>query len=130
MSPLALIEVVRDPDGAPPGPLLRLLYQASGMGEIVLALRDIEWQDVDAELDSLVPLIPLNIPGIRYIDARDPQAVLNAAATTKLIVAATDEFACLVGAMDAHRRPNPLPRPPGRDFPPDRRVKAPQRLSQ
>lgn len=88
----ALIEIVREPEGGVPAPLVRSIYKASASGVFVLALRDIHPLEIDALLDDLVRVMPLSIPGIRYIDARDPAAVLKAAASTSTIIAATLEF--------------------------------------
>lgn len=96
MGLVALIEITRNTDGSVPASLIRALYCASGDGVIALALRNIHWTEVDAALDTLVPTMPLSIPGLRYIDVRDEPAILAAACEAQMVISATDDFAALI----------------------------------
>lgn len=67
----AVVEIVPVHDGTLPKNLLRTVYRASQGGVIALALTDVTAAVVDKVMDDIVPLFPLNIPGIRYIDTEN-----------------------------------------------------------
>jgi hypothetical protein len=64
----AVIEIVPGRGGDLPENLLRNIYRASQGGVIALALTDVTAAIVNKVMDRIVPLFPLTIPGIRYID--------------------------------------------------------------
>jgi hypothetical protein len=64
----AVIEIVPGRGGDLPVDLLRNIYRASQGGVIALALTDVTAAIVNTVMDRIVPLFPLTIPGIRYID--------------------------------------------------------------
>ncbi len=64
----AIIEIVPGRRGELPETLLRNIYRASQGGVIALALTDVTAAIVNTLMDRIVPLFPLTIPGVRYID--------------------------------------------------------------
>lgn len=64
----AVVEIIPGPNCVLPESLLRNIYRASQGGVIALALTDVTAAIVNKVMDRIVPLFPLSIPGIRYID--------------------------------------------------------------
>lgn len=64
----AIVEIVPARRGELPENLLRNIYRASQGGVIALALTHVTAAIVNKVMDRIVPLFPLTIPGIRYID--------------------------------------------------------------
>jgi hypothetical protein len=64
----AVVEIIPGPNCVLPESLLRNIYCASQGGVIALALTDVTAAIVNKVMDRIVPLFPLSIPGIRYID--------------------------------------------------------------
>lgn len=95
----AMIEIVASRDGRVPAELVCTAYRASVRGPIVLVLNGVCWQDVDRALDGLVVLLPLDIPGIVYVDVADEAAVLSAARETEKIWGVTQRFRRIVGQL-------------------------------
>lgn len=71
----AVIEIMTDPVGGFPAELLRSLYRASDQGMLALALERFDPDSVDAILDDIVSLLPLDIPGVLYVDAGNDEAL-------------------------------------------------------
>jgi hypothetical protein len=67
----AVVEIIPGPNCVLPEGLLRNIYCASKGGVIALALTDVTAEVVNKVMDRIVPLFPLSIPGIRYIDTAD-----------------------------------------------------------
>jgi hypothetical protein len=76
--PQTVIEICPKPDGSIPEELIRKAYLASQSMAIVLILRDISPKVVDPTLDDLVPHLPLNIPGVKYVRVQDQAEVSRA----------------------------------------------------
>ena len=92
----AVIEIAPHTDGKMPRKLIWEAYRASVRGLVVFALRDTEPSAVDRILDDIVQLMPLNIPGVKYVDANDENALLKAVQVSELIFAKTDRFRTLI----------------------------------
>jgi hypothetical protein len=71
----AVVEIIPGPNRVLPEDLLRNIYCASQGGVIALALTDVTAAIVNTVMDRIVPLFPLSIPGIRYIDTANPSAL-------------------------------------------------------
>lgn len=80
----AVIEITAGPSGELPADLLIAAYRASQWDRIALVLNGVLPEDVDCILDPIVRTLPLDIPGLTYIDvAQGPQvrdALLEASA--------------------------------------------------
>jgi|GEM_PF-4690643 len=63
----SVIEVTREPPGISMCQLVRNAYVASRQRVITLVLNGVTTEEVDAALDSIVPLYPLDIPGLKYV---------------------------------------------------------------
>lgn len=85
MGVLAVVEIERGSNGELPSDLIRLAYQASRRGQIVLVLNDVSPLDIDAEIDALVKTMPLNIPGLLYIDGQDAGRLAVSSAQANMI---------------------------------------------
>ena len=85
MSVLAVIEIERQQDGKLPHNLLRLAYRASRRGQIVLVLNDVSPFDVNRAIDALVARMPLNVPGLLYVDGRDAGRLADCSAKANMI---------------------------------------------
>lgn len=92
ISSLALFEITNQPDGRLPVSLLKSIYRASEHGRYILALHSIGWIAIDQALDELVHSLPLNIPGVLYVDISDENALLEAVSATAVVYAASDRF--------------------------------------
>ena len=64
---LSVVEVTRDPPGISMCQLVRDAYEASRERQIILVLNGVTTQEVDAALDPVVRLYPLDIPGLKYV---------------------------------------------------------------
>lgn len=85
--------------GRVPAGLVEDCYRASQNGLVALVLRDIPPQAVDRILDPLVPTLPLNIPGVLYIDSRETGRVREALLAAESIFVATAAFRGVVRAL-------------------------------
>ncbi|WP_265518339.1 hypothetical protein [Nitratireductor luteus] len=90
-----VVEISRS-NGRLPARLIEASYQASQDGLVALVLRDISPQTVNLILDPIVPSLPLNIPGVLYIDADDETRVREAVLSAEIIFAATADFRAMV----------------------------------
>jgi hypothetical protein len=79
---LAVVEIVPDPPEGTLTTLVRDAYFASQRGVIILVLNGVSPGQVDDALDPIVRLLPLSIPGLRYLDISDRTAVEDAVART------------------------------------------------
>src|SRR5688572_17804502 len=104
MSVQAVVEICRQPNGALPIDLIRTAYAASYRGTIVLALRQVAATAVDKELDKLVQELPLNLPGVLYIEADNYPLLTQAIASAAAIFFATDIFKTLVCKMNLEEK--------------------------
>ena len=66
---LAVVEIKRGQDGTLPSDLIRLAYRASRRGCIALLLNGVQANEVDEIIDDLVTQMPLNTPGLLYVEA-------------------------------------------------------------
>lgn len=82
---LAIVEIEPQLNGKPPGDLLRAAYLASRRGCIGLVLNHVMPMDIDREIDSLVAGMPLDIPGLLYVDRHDTARLGSCIATASMI---------------------------------------------
>jgi hypothetical protein len=82
---LAVVEIERTSAGGVPSDLVRLAYTASRRGCIALLLNGVTAEEVDAVVDDLVPTMPLSIPGLLYIDARNFALLAEASSEAAMI---------------------------------------------
>jgi hypothetical protein len=68
---LAVVTVTAHPVGSSFETVVRNAYRASRDGIVIMVLDGVSTTEVDDALDPLVPLLPLTIPGVRYVDAVD-----------------------------------------------------------
>lgn len=85
MGLLAVVEIEHGPDGFLPRELIRLAYQASRRGQITLVLQGVTPWDIDREIDPLVKAMPLNIPGLLYVDGHDAGRLAVSSAKANMI---------------------------------------------
>ncbi|WOK35944.1 hypothetical protein [Sphingomonas sp. C3-2] len=100
----AVVEIVAGADGVLPTELVRTVYRASAEGLYVLALHGIDPVAIDHALDALVGTLPLNIPGVIYVDAGDEASLRCALGMTECILATSFAFKTWVAALgfDCH----------------------------
>jgi hypothetical protein len=67
----AVVTVTAHPIGSSFENVVREAYLASRDGIVIMVLDGVSTTEVDDALDPLVPLLPLTIPGVRYVDAVD-----------------------------------------------------------
>ena len=103
----AVVEIVAGTDGALPTELVRTIYRASAEGLYVLALHDSDPVAIDHALDALVGTLPLDIPGVIYVDAGDEASLRCALGMTECILATSFAFKTWVAALgfDCHADP-------------------------
>jgi hypothetical protein len=102
---LAMVEIVAETDGLPPGTLIRALYRLSERGKIVFALTRLTPHAVDTVLDEIVGELPLTIPGVLYINAEDDRSVGEAARHAGIVIAASADFHARVMALPLMSEP-------------------------
>ncbi|MCT7376921.1 hypothetical protein [Chelativorans salis] len=90
-----IVEISRSNDCVP-AKLIEVSYRASQDHLIGLVLHGISPQMVNLILDPIVPTLPLNIPGVLYIDAGDEKRVREAVLSAETIFVATATFRGLV----------------------------------
>jgi hypothetical protein len=73
----AVIEVSYSPSGELPRELLRQAYVASQFGTIVFVLAGPTAPEIDRVLDDLVLRLPLDIPGVRYVDRANETSIIE-----------------------------------------------------
>ncbi|MFC6487592.1 hypothetical protein [Nitratireductor sp. GCM10026969] len=93
-----VVEISRR-NGHIPSGLIEACYRASQSGLVVLALDGISPQAVNRILDPVVPTLPLDIPGVLYIDAADAARVQEAVFAAERIFVATIAFRGMVRAL-------------------------------
>jgi hypothetical protein len=105
----AAIEITPQADGQFPVELVKEAYRASARAPVVLVLRSSDFGAVDMVLDPIVPLFPLGIPGVVYVDVNNETAVIDAVTGADMVFAATEGFRDLVArAGIAHELMRPL----------------------
>jgi hypothetical protein len=78
--------------GAVPAALIERGYRASQRCPVVFVLNGVSPQVVDLVLDPIVPQLPLNIPGVVYVDIRDQERVRDAVLAARAILTSTEAF--------------------------------------
>ncbi|WP_159587175.1 hypothetical protein [Chelativorans xinjiangense] len=86
-----VVEISRS-GGGEPARLIEMSYRASQDGLVALVLHGISPQTVNLVLDPIVPTLPLNIPGVFYIDIGEEMRVREAVLSAETIFAATVRF--------------------------------------
>jgi hypothetical protein len=99
----AVIEISPQADGQLPTELILAAYRASERGPIVFVLRGVTAADIDRILDDLVPLLPVSIPGVKYVDIKNEGAILDAVSEAGMIFADTDHFRTFVRNLNIER---------------------------
>lgn len=74
----AVVDITAEPAGCTLEELVVSAYRASRDGVVVLVLSGVSPAEVDRILDPVVPSMPLTIPGVRYLQATDEEAVRRA----------------------------------------------------
>lgn len=74
----AVIEITAGPSGELPADLLIAAYRASQWDRIALVLDGVLPEEVDCILDPIVRTLPLDIPGLTYIDVAQDLRVRDA----------------------------------------------------
>ena len=78
--------------GAVPAALIEKGYRASQRCPVVFVLNGVSPQVVNLVLDPVVPQLPLNIPGVVYVDIGDEERVRDAVLSARAILTSTDAF--------------------------------------
>jgi hypothetical protein len=78
--------------GAVPVALIEHGYRASQRYPVVFVLNGVSPQMVDLVLDPIVPQLPLNIPGVVYVDIGDEERVREALLSAQAILTSTEAF--------------------------------------
>jgi len=89
----AVVEIAYSPSGDLPADLIRQAYMASQYGMVVFVLAGPTAREIDRVLDDVVQHLPLDIPGVRYVDSQDKASVLE------FLVGAEQVFASACGAL-------------------------------
>lgn len=105
MRALALIEIVADTEGRVPAELVQAVYRASEKGLFILALHGIEPDAIDRSLDPVVSTMPLDIPGVIYIDAGDEGAMRAALRAVERVYATSLAFKAWIAAIGHDEMP-------------------------
>lgn len=92
MRPLAVVEIAANARGEVPAEMLERLYRVSATGVVVLVLTDIGYEVVDEALDDLVARMPHDIPGVRYLERADRQAIAGACRKAPVVFWKTPNF--------------------------------------
>ena len=104
MRPLAVVEIARDVRGEVPAAMLERLYRVSVTGVVFLVLTKIGYEAVDKALDDIVAHMPRDIPGVRYLERADRQAIADACSKAPVVFWNTEDFrAEAAAAVDANR---------------------------
>ena len=94
----ALIEIAPTADGALPLELIARAYRASGRAPVVLVVADELRDRVERAIDPLVPQMPRDIPGVRYIRAADAVAVAHwASLADEVLLTSASLQSCIGG---------------------------------
>ena len=91
MGTWVVVEIASNGRGLPAG-LIQSAYRASQAGLVGLVLNEVDPRAVNHILDPLVPLIPLTIPGVRYLKINDHACVREAVLSARMVFVATREF--------------------------------------
>lgn len=86
-----VVEIANE-DGAVPAALIEKGYRASQRCPVVFVLNGVSAQVVNLILDPVVPQLPLNIPGVIYVDIRDEERVRDVVLSARAILTSTDVF--------------------------------------
>lgn len=95
----SIIEITLQPDGRVPAELLKEAYRASIRGKIVFVLQNVSPGTIDEILDDIVPLLPLEIPGVLYIDISDENKVAEAVLGADRVFADTEKFRSILARL-------------------------------
>lgn len=97
MALAALIEIVPTADGVLPHELIADAYRSSVADPVALVFDDALVRAVDRVLDALVPLLPLGIPGVRYVSAADVAQVAHLARQARVVVLQSPQLRACAG---------------------------------
>lgn len=89
---IALVEISAGSNGEVPSDLVQAVYRASADGLFILALHGVDADAIDRSLDGVVCSMPLNIPGVIYVDAEDETAMRAALGATEQIFSTSFAF--------------------------------------
>ena len=84
-----LVEIALTRSGAIPEDLIVRTYAASRFEPIALVLNGITARSVNAVLDPVVPTMPLDIPGVLYVDIKSNGRVWEMLRAARLVFAST-----------------------------------------
>ena len=89
MTPEILVEISLPRSGVVPADLIVAAYKASRFGQIALVLNRVSASLVNKVLDPVVPTMPLDIPGLVYIDISDSVRLGRLLCGARMLVAST-----------------------------------------
>jgi hypothetical protein len=89
MTPQILVEISLPPAGTVPAGRIMAAYKASRFGQIALLLNGVSAASVNKVLDPIVPTMPLDTPGLIYVDASDGTRLQRLFADARMLVAST-----------------------------------------
>jgi hypothetical protein len=89
MTPEILVEISLPRSGAVPADQIVAAYRASRFGQIALVLNGVSAGAVNKVLDPVVPTLPLDIPGLVYIDITDSARLGRLLCGARMLVAST-----------------------------------------
>lgn len=98
-----VIEIALQPDGRVPAELVKEAYRASVRRRVAFVLQDVAPSAVDEVLDDIVPLLPLAIPGVLYIDINDEKKVEGVLFGADRVFAGTERFRALLEKLGIQR---------------------------
>ena len=89
MAPELLVEISSTRSGGVPAGLIVRAYKASRFQQIALVLNRVSAVQVNKVLDPVVQTMPLDIPGVIYVDVSDRPRLHHLLGTARMIVAST-----------------------------------------
>ena len=79
-------------NGQPPVNLIQNCYRLSTACLVVFILNGVSPQTINLILDPIVPSLPLDIPGVLYVDISDEARVRQSVLSSRTILARTKTF--------------------------------------
>lgn len=95
----ALIEITSTADGQLPMDLIQFAYRTSERALVVIVTADDLRDRVDRALDPLVLLLPMTIPGVRFVSENDHAAIAHYAQLADRVVLSRGLRARLTGTV-------------------------------
>jgi hypothetical protein len=92
LSQIAYVVEIAADNGAPPVELIENCYRLSTACLVVFILNGVSPQTINMILDPIVPNLPLNIPGVLYVDINDEARVRQSVLSSETILARTQTF--------------------------------------